>query len=278
MSQKLINSYTQFCDGNGNPLAGGSLVFSETGTDTPKTVYSAENQSGSLGSSVDLDSAGRPTSGGSAVEIYSAATGAYRVTVKDSSGTSIVVTENVSALLEFSALTMTGQFLADDSTSTASPPISFDGDTNTGIARPAADTLAGVTGGTERWRTDSSGNTGFGTTSPGDKVEVAGQVKSDGAVYTRSNGGFVAAAASISVTAPSTGEGNAYLVSVSRHLNSTDRTVALGIVVFSNDGNSTAATFQSGTGITIGSSGATISATNSGAATATFYLRILKVV
>ena len=39
-------------------------------------------------------------------------------------------------------------------------------DTNTGIAFPAADTVAIGTGGTERMRVDSSGNVGIGTASP----------------------------------------------------------------------------------------------------------------
>ena len=42
--------------------------------------------------------------------------------------------------------------------SASSPAIYPTGDTNTGIFFPAADTIAGVTGGVERWRTDSSGD------------------------------------------------------------------------------------------------------------------------
>ena len=45
-----------------------------------------------------------------------------------------------------------------DSGSAGSPSITFDGDTNTGLFRPAADTLAAATNGSERMRIDSSGN------------------------------------------------------------------------------------------------------------------------
>ena len=48
-------------------------------------------------------------------------------------------------------------YLDDAATTSSAPPLSWDGDTNTGIYRPAADTLALVTGGSDRLRIDSSG-------------------------------------------------------------------------------------------------------------------------
>lgn len=48
--------------------------------------------------------------------------------------------------------TMTGALLLDDSTSLTAPPLAFDGDANTGVAHPAADTLSLVTAGAERVR------------------------------------------------------------------------------------------------------------------------------
>jgi len=56
--------------------------------------------------------------------------------------------------------------------SAGSPSITFDGDTNTGLFRPAADTLAASTNGSERIRIDSSGNVGIGTSSPNAKLHI----------------------------------------------------------------------------------------------------------
>jgi len=54
----------------------------------------------------------------------------------------------------------------------AAPSITNDGDTNTGMFFPAADTIAFAEGGSEAMRIDSSGNVGIGTTSPSNRLHI----------------------------------------------------------------------------------------------------------
>jgi hypothetical protein len=55
----------------------------------------------------------------------------------------------------------------------ATPALSFEGDANTGMWSPAADTIAWSTTGSERIRLNSVGNVGIGTTAPDAKVHIA---------------------------------------------------------------------------------------------------------
>ncbi len=72
-------------------------------------------------------------------------------------------------------LTVTGQISGANGT-VSLPSFSFDSDSNTGLYRPAADTLGFATGGAERMRIDVSGRIGFGTTAPSAAVDVRSDV------------------------------------------------------------------------------------------------------
>ena len=93
----------------------------------------------------------------------------------DGTGTSVGLNVGSGKTLAVAGtLTVTGSAtveFADGSAST--PSITNDGDTNTGIFFPAADTIAFAEGGVESMRIDSSGNVGIGTSSPGSRLDVA---------------------------------------------------------------------------------------------------------
>lgn len=81
------------------------------------------------------------------------------------------VTSNIQTQLDAKAPTASPTFTGDV---TIADKIVHDGDTNTSIRFPAADTVTVETSGAERLRITSTGNVGIGVTSPAAQLHVAG--------------------------------------------------------------------------------------------------------
>lgn len=73
--------------------------------------------------------------------------------------------------------------------SASAPSLTNDGDTNTGLFFPAADTVGITTGGTERARVDSSGNLGFGITPSAWGTTTLKAIQMGGGALALSSGG-----------------------------------------------------------------------------------------
>lgn len=82
MAFRLFSRNQVFFDNLGQPLAGGTVEFYDTGTTTPKDVYSDEDLAVNLGSTETLDSAGRFSTG-----IWGS--GTYRVRFYDADGAEV---------------------------------------------------------------------------------------------------------------------------------------------------------------------------------------------
>ena len=87
--------------------------------------------------------------------------------------TANAATNLTAVFVERTGSTMTGALKLDNAGSVSLPDISFDGDVNTGLYSPGADSLAITTAGTQRVTVDSSGNVGIGGTATGNFGNVS---------------------------------------------------------------------------------------------------------
>lgn len=121
MAFRFLNQSPVYLSNAGVPLAGGSLTFTNTGTSTPKTVYSDKALTTPISNPVVLDSSGRAP-----VDIWGS--GSYRVVVKDSVGTTIKQLDDVDELLTGtgipSVVSQSGKFLTNNGTITSWATIS----------------------------------------------------------------------------------------------------------------------------------------------------------
>jgi len=92
----LLQPVLQFLDNTGLVLNGGLVYFYSPGTTTPKNTYTTAAKSVANANPVVLDSAGRPDSSGTPIDIY--LDGSYKVVVKTSAGVTIRTIDPVNTL------------------------------------------------------------------------------------------------------------------------------------------------------------------------------------
>ena len=95
---------------------------------------------------------------------------------------------NLTDHFAMSSVNITGGSITATGDLTIADKIVHDGDTNTSIRFPAADTVTVETDGTERMRINSAGNVGIGTSSPAAQLHVSGTT-SNTATFTASISG-----------------------------------------------------------------------------------------
>lgn len=92
MSFRFLDQYPVYLDASGQPCAGGSLSFFDTGTTNPRAVYTNKALSISAANPLTLNAEGRPTT-----DIWGS--GSYRVVLKDASGDVVWTRDDVDELL-----------------------------------------------------------------------------------------------------------------------------------------------------------------------------------
>jgi hypothetical protein len=144
----------------------------------------------------------------------------------------------------------------------------------TGICRFSA-------GATERMRIDSGGNVGIGTSSPSEKLDISGSVKSSGSFY--SDGGDISLSgfSTSTIKTLSTGFNNVESYMLTAMQRGGNNAWRLSAIIFGGDlgasGSFRVVTLEN-TNLTASFSGASLQITNNAASTTTFRWRLLRLI
>jgi hypothetical protein len=166
-------------DNDGNALVAGALYFNSVSG--AMQVYTGSawvaayvSGTGFLASANNLSDVASTSSARTNLGLGTIATqAASSVAITGGSINGTTIGASTPSTGAFSTLSATGVTTVQAG-SVSAPAITTSGDTNTGIYFPAADTIAFTEGGAEVARFDASGNLGVGTSSPVEKITVAG--------------------------------------------------------------------------------------------------------
>ena len=98
----LTNLPQHFIDTDGTPLVNGTLEFYLAGTDTATELF-ADSSGTSIGTSITLNSAGWPESGGNTITLFRDQSKSYKVVHKNAAGATRYTTDNIPAIASFDA-------------------------------------------------------------------------------------------------------------------------------------------------------------------------------
>ena len=91
----LAGAGWQFFDNNGDPLSGGKIYTYAAGTTTPLATYALSSGGSANANPIVLDAAGRPSSGGSPIEVWLTSGTNYKLVITDSTGANVLTYDNV---------------------------------------------------------------------------------------------------------------------------------------------------------------------------------------
>ena len=142
-------------------MAGGSLEFYLAGTTTATDLYS-DNAGTSIGTSITLNSAGMPESGGNTITLFRDQSKALKIVGKDAVGATIFTSDNIPAVASFDSvssakldlITVTSEIDLDALSVSAALALPITGGTMTGSLTMGAGTFqlssvsAGITAST----------------------------------------------------------------------------------------------------------------------------------
>lgn len=153
---------------SGSPVTTSGTLTASLSAQSAKSFLAAPNASSGTPSFRAILASDIPTLNQNTTGTAANVTGTVALGNGGTGATTAAGARSALAVLGTAGGTMTGVLLLDNTTSVAAPPLAFDGDSNTGIGHPAADTLSFSTAGIERARFLGNGEFVLGRTGPYD--------------------------------------------------------------------------------------------------------------